>query len=181
MIKTFQTRNDFIKTLSEGLVMCEIGVFKGEFSEILLNTNPKELHLIDPFEGPMYSGDKDGQNIVWTNLSEDFERLTNKYKEDSRVVLHKGYSQNVLETFVDSYFDLIYIDGDHTYQAVKSDLNTAKRKVTEGGLICGHDFTNISFPQVVQAVYEFCQENDLQVSILSSDGCPTFGIVNNKH
>lgn len=177
-MKIFDTRNDFIKTLNKDLIICEIGVFKGEFSKFIFDEiNPKELHLIDIFEGMMCSGDKDGNNVIWVNLNDEIELIKNVFLNNENVSIHKGFSYDVLKTFNDDYFDMIYIDGDHTYDGVKTDLNISLNKIKPGGLICGHDYSQTKFPEVVRAVNEFCFENDLEINYITEDGCPTFGIL----
>jgi hypothetical protein len=53
-MEIFETRNDLLNIIDKNLVVCEIGVFKGDFSKIMLDTlSPKELHLIDIFDGMM--------------------------------------------------------------------------------------------------------------------------------
>lgn len=179
MIK-YNTRNDFFNTLGKGLKICEIGVFKGEFSKFIYESlEPKELHLIDIFEGKMCSGDKDGKNIVWVDLEDEYLILQKHFTENKNVIIHKGFSNQVLNNFEDNYFDVIYIDGDHTYDGVKSDLYLSFKKVKNGGLICGHDYTEKMFPGVVKAVNEFCSEVNLTINHLTDDGCPTFGIIKN--
>jgi hypothetical protein len=49
--------------------------------------------------------------------------------------------------------DLAFIDGDHSYEQVKQDILTWKRKVRRGGLLAGHDY-NAAFPDVMRAVNE---------------------------
>ena len=39
----------------------------------------------------------------------------------------------------DIRFDLIFLDGDHSYQAVSEDIVAWKPKVRPGGILCGHD------------------------------------------
>ena len=39
------------------------------------------------------------------------------------------------------YFDLIYIDGDHTYDVVKQDLNISYQKLKQGGWLWINDYT----------------------------------------
>lgn len=174
----FETRNDFIKTLNKELIICEIGVFKGEFSKFIFDeVSPKELHLIDIFEGMMCSGDKDGNNIVWVDLSNEIENIKNTFLNNKNVFIHKGFSYDILKNFNDNYFDMIYIDGDHTYNGVKTDLNMSLNKVKIGGLVCGHDYSQTKFPEVVRAVNEFCFENNLEINYITEDGCPTFGII----
>lgn len=66
--------------------------------------------------------------------------------------------------FEDDYFDFIYIDADHTYEAVKSDLESWYPKLKKGGIMSGHDYVEVttSVPfGVVQAVNEFLKKNNI--------------------
>ena len=47
--------------------------------------------------------------------------------------------------FPDGYFDFIYIDADHTYEAVKKDIHAWYRLLKIGGYMGGHDY---GFPEV---------------------------------
>lgn len=175
----YKTRNDFIDTLDNGLVMCEIGVFNGDFSRILFNRAPKELHLIDPFIGSFWSGDKDGSNMQYANLEISYQNLKQTYAQYNYVSIHKGFSETVLLTFPDYYFDFMYIDANHDYKSVKQDLAICRQKTKINGIISGHDYSN-KFPGVVQAVNEFCIQHRLSISTITQDGCPTFGIINHE-
>jgi hypothetical protein len=176
-MKILETRNELIESFKKELIIAEVGVFKGEFSKIILEVmKPKELHLIDIFEGDMCSGDKDGNNIIWTELNEEYIRLKKEYEKTKEVYIHKGKSHTILEEFGDGYFDLIYIDGDHSYNGVKIDLEMSYKKIKPGGLICGHDYISPRFDGVVNAVNEFCEENNLSINYLTKDGCPTYCI-----
>lgn len=176
-MKVFETREDLLKSLDSNLIICEIGVFKGEFSKFILdNLSPKELHLIDIFEGTVGSGDKDGNNVVFVNLNEELVRITTEFKPFENVKIHKGFSGQILNQFDDEYFDLIYIDGDHSYFGVKNDINLSYQKTKPNGFICGHDYVSPRFDGVVRAVNEFCTEKNLKIDYLSKDGCPTYCI-----
>jgi hypothetical protein len=176
-MKIVNNRNDLLNFFEQNLIIAEIGVFKGEFSKVILEKlNPKELHLIDLFNGQMCSGDKDGNNVVWTNLGDEYLKLQAIYKNNKSVFLHQGFSQNILSNFNDRYFDLIYIDGDHSYEGVKRDLEISFNKIKKGGYICGHDYSKGMFPSVVNAVDEFCKDKSLEIKYLTEDGCPTYCI-----
>jgi len=78
---------------------------------------------------------------------------------------------------------MVYIDADHSYEAVKNDLNNAFLKVKNGGYIMGHDYEfnrqktdNIHFFGVKQAVDEFCSKYSLSIDMKAMDGCVSFGI-----
>lgn len=173
----FETRNDLIKSLPKKMKIAEVGVFKGEFSKFLFeNLNPDELFLIDIFEGNMGSGDKDGNNMVFTLLENEYNFLLKYFEKNKNVHLLKGFSKNVLDSFEDNFLDLVYIDASHEYSDVKSDLDISFKKVKNNGYICGHDYNESRFPGVYRAVGDFCDENKLEIVSLTNDGCPTFCI-----
>lgn len=49
-------------------------------------------------------------------------------------------------------FDMVFIDGDHSYESVRDDILAWLPCVVDGGILCGHDFHH---PPVRQAVTEF--------------------------
>ena len=59
------------------------------------------------------------------------------------------------ESFWDDWrdppLDLVFIDGDHRYAAVKRDIQQASQHLRKGGVLCGHDFCT-QFPGVIEAV-----------------------------
>lgn len=173
----FQSRNDFFLSFEKNLLICEVGVFKGSFSEFIhTHLEPSELHLIDIFNGNGHSGDKDGLNIEYADLGEVYQLLCEKYHNTS-VKVHKGFSKSILKKFDDEYFDVIYIDADHSYESVRKDLDLSLKKVKKGGIISGHDYIKENFSGVYRAVNEFCLENNLKINYLTHDKCPTFGII----
>lgn len=59
----------------------------------------------------------------------------------------RGYSDRILPQLKNDYFDLVYIDGDHTARQVSSDLHNALPLVSEGGILCGDDL-NLQLHQI---------------------------------
>ena len=58
--------------------------------------------------------------------------------------------EDVKSRFADDSLDVVFIDGDHRYEAVLRDLRIARRIVKPGGAIAVHDYGNR--PGVTQAV-----------------------------
>ena len=157
---TFETREDLLNYLGIDLKIAEIGVFKGEFSKFIFdNLKPKELFLVDIFEGYV-----------------EHSQLIEYFKENKNVHIIKETSEKFISSLVDGGLDLIYIDGDHDYSGVKSDLMLSYDKIKNGGYICGHDYVSPRFEGVVTAVNEFCIEKDLKIDYITKDGCPTYCI-----
>lgn len=57
-----------------------------------------------------------------------------------KVVPLVGRSQDVLPTLSSAQFDMIFIDGDHSYEGVHYDLTEAQRLLKPGGVIALHDY-----------------------------------------
>lgn len=51
-------------------------------------------------------------------------------------------------------FDIIFLDADHSYEAVKADIEAWLPHLAEDGIICGHDYSVAQFPGVARAVNE---------------------------
>ena len=52
---------------------------------------------------------------------------------------HRGQSTTILPTLPRSHFDIVFIDGDHSYAAVMADLKGAFDLIKEGAILCGDD------------------------------------------
>lgn len=173
-------REEIIELLPKNSVGAEIGVFKGEFGKFIFNTvTPKKLYLVDIFTGVMCSGDKNGDNMEYINLDESYNNLKIFFKNDLNVELFRGYSRDFFLQIPDDHLDFVYIDGDHSYEGVKIDLDYAFKKVKAGGIIAGHDYTP-RFEGIIRAVNEFCDTHGVTKIITESDGCPSYYIVNTK-
>jgi hypothetical protein len=109
------------------LKMLEIGSFAGESAELFLKTNKiSELHCMDPWEN--YEDPADIASIQ-NHLAEiEFDK---RFKNVSSVIKHKGFSYNLVNEFENNYFDIIYIDGCHLYEAVKQDILLYLPKIKE--------------------------------------------------
>lgn len=70
------------------------------------------------------------------------------------------------EKFLDNSCDIVFIDMDHTYEAVKKDIKSWLPKVKLGGYIAGHDYTS-DWIGVVNAVNETFPKD----KILTMDTC----------
>jgi Methyltransferase domain len=165
-------RQFLLDMLPKKAVGAEIGVHLGNFSSQLLNaTSPTELHLVDPWEyhgGAVYENAWYGGQSSQTELDERHAIVLNRFERNIRsgqVQIHRGYSEEVLQEFPDSYFDWIYIDGDHTYENAKKDIELSIQKVKPGGYITGDDYAEGGWFKagVKRAVDELADTEALQL------------------
>ena len=71
----------------------------------------------------------------------------------------------------DGSLDFVFIDANHSYDAVKNDIIAWAPKVRSGGVLCGHDYN--SFPGVQKAVDDFASAKGIRgfCTPISSDIC----------
>lgn len=117
----------------------------GRTTRALGDNTPGIVYTIDNFLGPQ---DISLPKSMRENILETFvwglgDLLTNK------VVMVVSDHKTAEVPFSP---DMVFIDGSHEYEAVKYDIQKWKSRLTPGGLLCGHDYTNI-YP-VRQAVDE---------------------------
>jgi hypothetical protein len=174
-MKFTKTREELIVNVPQGCTFAELGVFSGVFSEkIRTLLKPKKLYLVDIFEGKMGSGDVNGDNFKFINLNNSYNELKKKYLGYPEIEIIRSQTVDFLKSLPNGHLNAVYIDADHSYEAVKQDLNLSFQKVGKNGLIMGHDYEENEFPGVVQAVDEFCQQNDLKICLLSQEKLPSF-------
>jgi predicted O-methyltransferase YrrM len=172
--KLLLNREKLLENLPKQAIVAELGVDRGDFSEIILNkSKPKKLHLIDIWSSEIYNDEK--KKFV--------EQKFNSQIQSEVIEINRGYSSDVGKNFKDKYFDWIYIDTDHTYHTTKKELEIWSPKVKEGGIIAGHDFIvgywdGLVRYGVMEAVYEFCSKYNWEIVYLTMelDTHPSFAI-----
>lgn len=160
--KLIPNRTALLELLPTNAVCAEIGVDEGVFSEEILKiTKPKELHLIDIWEGTNYHQKK-------------YDIVVDKFKANDNIKVNKCDSVLSANQFSDQFFDFIYLDTSKTYNQTLNELRAFKSKVKDGGYICGHDFTdgswvNLTRWRVKEAVRLFCMTEGYKFVYLTQE------------
>lgn len=144
-----ERRRFLLEMLPVGSVGAEIGVHQGDFSRAILDTvRPSRLHLIDPwryessttYERALYGGRASkGQQELDDRYLAVLDRFAGEIA-DGQVTVHRLPSSEALEALPDGSLDWVYIDGNHLYEYVASDLALSLRKTRDGGLVTGDDY-----------------------------------------
>jgi hypothetical protein len=182
-ITIFPTRVDMLSLVPKHGRYGEIGVFQGEFTDSICRVlQPVSLVLYDLFTGTMGSGDQDGNTFRYCNLDEVYAGMSNFASKYPSMVLRKGDSSTLLAAETDG-FDMIYIDGDNSYEGCSKDLESAYQKMNPGGWIMGHNYeinsektNNVYHFGVKQAVDGFCVKYNQRVVAKGMDGCVSYAI-----
>jgi len=95
------------------------------------------LIAIDPWTDYADYAEYKGQQ---TTIYDAFLRNLSRCGLSDRVTVSRGYSGDILPTLTDSWFDVIYIDGNHEPEYVLEDAVLAFRKVKVGGMLIFDDY-----------------------------------------
>lgn len=182
-MNTLPTRNDLISLLAPGSVGAEIGVLNGDFSAELLKSNPSRLYLVDAWQhvtsGP-YA--KDPANVEQPGQDERYRNVVSRFKDDARVRIlreRSAFAAGLLLELYRAEFDWVYIDADHSYSRVLTDLALWSLLIKPGGIIMGHDYIDNEKTRemefgVVEAVGHFCQVMGWRLDLLTQDEWPSY-------
>ncbi len=147
-------RIEMLRRLPQGGVVAELGTYQGDFARTILDIMaPSRLHLAD---------------ITFSLCRADV-------LADPRVERHQGLSLPFLQSCADASLDMIYVDADHGYDAVRADAAAAAPKVKPGGFLIFNDFARIIRPGfgvlgVHQAVCEFAVSSSWPVAYFCLEG-----------
>ncbi len=163
------SKEELLDMLPKGSVGVEIGVWQGKFSkEILSRVQPRCLHLVDPWMFlPEYPHEWAGGRLAKSqeDMDQIFEEVRTYMAQEvgqDKVRIWRMTSEAFFKSFTDKV-DWVYIDGDHFYDGVLTDLNGASSLIKQGGIIWGDDlrwqYPGQSNLPVQEAVIKFCSEN----------------------
>lgn len=103
-----------------------------------------ELHIIDWFKGNLtvdeeedWYYNEDNAPIWKGNLLDDAK----KYGVDDIITIFEGDSREMIHKVKDNYYDIVFIDGGHEYNIVKSDIENGYKKLKPNGIMVLDDFT----------------------------------------
>ena len=172
-------RNFLLRDLPRGSAGAEIGVWKGDFSEQMIRlVRPRRLFLVDPWQfmpdsehghtryGGGVATSQDDMDDIYAQVQRRFSR----HISANTVCLHRGTLGTLSESSgsTESFLDWIYVDGDHNYESVRSDLRHAAKCVRPGGLIMGDDYTYGGWwhDSVIRAVHELAASGEATIKLV---------------
>jgi len=118
----------------------EIGTYLGVTANFLLKLLPDarvvSIAYVNPprlFWGKRFNNSELRKGQVGSAVERACRsRFTQLYGDS-----HQLSASDLVERF--GYFDLVFVDGDHSREGVEADTDLAKNVINEGGAICWHD------------------------------------------
>ena len=136
----------------------EVGCYKGRSTRALADHCRGQVIAVDPWGGGYIQDD--GKQAKWLDQKkarEAFDRNLADHVASGKVVpIAKRFADaiDVIEQSLGARADLLFVDGDHRYEAVIEDVANARRILRPGAILAGHDYTHPSWPGVKRAVDE---------------------------
>lgn len=120
-----------LRKLAAGKDVLELGSWKGR-STVALAGVARSVVAVDSFAGDEHTGPADThleflQNLVAAGVRD-------------RVEVWMGRIEDFADHLPSASFDLVFIDGTHTAEAVERDTKLALRCVRPGGFVAWHDW-----------------------------------------
>ncbi len=136
----------------------EVGSFKGEFAAHIIRNWSGKIYLVDVWR-PMNENEYNDATNNKHHIDAYSSVIENLKGYEDRAFMLRMTGNEASKLFSDESLDFVYIDANHTYEAVKDDLKDWYRKVKSGGLVMGHDYLPDYFyegkEEKNQAVYTY--------------------------
>jgi len=120
------------------------------------------LYCVDPWqdyeEYPEYKGQ---QERGWIAFNRNVSKLSNPEK----FVIRRGFSDDIVPTFPDNFFDIAFVDGNHETEFVYRDGLMSLQKTKKGGYIIFDDYF-FQWPQTVAGIDKFLEEKKDEIKII---------------
>ena len=133
----------------------EVGVWRGFMSSALLCYPTVCLYMVDNWVGDdRYASEGYGSKDSQKNKEMAYKNT--EYAAHRREIMPFS-SETASKYFKDGSVEFVFIDADHSYDGVKSDIAIWLPKIRQGGLLGGHDYDNPNYPfgaEVKRAVDE---------------------------
>lgn len=165
--------------------LVEVGTYKAEYAEHLLQQWPGSLICVDawrhqPEQDDILNHDQETMNAVYA------EALRRLQPYETRCVVRRQWSVDAAKDFAadNAQFDAVYLDAAHDFGNVTVDLAVWWPLVRPGGVFAGHDYLNGTRAQgypaefgVKSAVDQFFGRRNLTVNVTTEDAFPSWWVV----
>jgi hypothetical protein len=159
----------FIPITDTPINYLEIGVLDGgnviHIAKSYCKNSESKIYCVDPWmdydDYPEYKG---LQEKGWRTFNKNIQNSGNLEK----FIIKRGLSEDIVPTFDNEFFDLIFVDGNHETEYVYADGKMAFDKVKPGGYIVFDDYVG-AWPQTVKGIDMFLNEYSSRIKILSKE------------
>lgn len=165
----------------DGAVFVEVGAYLGRSSLYLASRIKRSgkrirVYVVDLWDGWLYDdyyehsdaehGNTNGPE--WDDVFWHFIRNVRRAGVEDVIYPLKMPSEQAATLFESDTLDFVFLDADHSYEAVRRDLEVWFPKVKKRGVLGGHDYLHADFPGVRRAADEYFMEQELPLQVHGS-------------
>jgi predicted O-methyltransferase YrrM len=140
-------------SVGDGATVVEVGCWKGRSSVAICEALREKLdvsfYAVDTFSGDEHNPamhQRHGEELGADRVYAQFQENTADY---SFVHIVREPSADASHAFIDGSIDWLFIDAEHTFDHVRSDVQRWYPKVKPGGIISGHDYQHFEVQRAV--------------------------------
>jgi hypothetical protein len=160
-------RDEIVAFLPKGMTVVEVGVALGNFSRYALDVcEPKSFIAIDLFrlhELPEFWGRKPSDYFGSLTHGDWYRSMFAADIATGRMQVMEGDSAAMLHQIPDASIDIVYIDADHSYEAIRRDLAAVLPKIKSDGYIIIDDYTLVDQLHATQPLGVMYATNEFMI------------------
>jgi cephalosporin hydroxylase len=158
---TFEVYRRAVRHFADGSLFAEVGCYYGNSvlwlaKEIMISQKHINVFAVDKWD---YKEGVEGQENIFPDFLvniKGFEHIIWPMRQDSLFAAKRINGSFEL--------DFVYIDADHSFDAVLNDILAWKKVIRPGGWIGGHDYNDEGVRKAVHTVFD-----DLQIEDVKTD------------
>lgn len=166
----------FLNGLGLTGIAAEVGTHRGEFAvDFLSRWKGSRLYCIDPWISGYNELDPVSQRTTEERLTDKRAAEKSLSSFNERASIMQVRSLIAARRFNENQLSFVYLDGDHSAEAIKVDLKAWWPRIAAGGILAGHDWEMphiADFPwrhTVTPAVTEFSGKKGLDIFVVTED------------
>lgn len=142
-----------LSELAADKTVLEIGSYCG-LSTVCMARTAKHVTAVDYFDGRATPMPRNTRN--------EFDRNIKRHGVADKITVQSPDDE------IEGVFDLVFIDGDHSYSAVRADIVKACGVLADDGLLVFHDYGKFTDPGIDRAVGELLEIGGQLVSVTNT-------------
>ncbi|HVS14840.1 MAG TPA: class I SAM-dependent methyltransferase [Thermoanaerobaculia bacterium] len=138
----------------------EIGAWKGRSTRVLARHTPGVVYVVDHWRGSRSDATEIQEEVASKGADGLFAEFQGNLAPEiaaGRVIPIRAESGDAVHSLrgllEGGAVDMVFIDGDHSYESVSRDIRAYRPLLRRGGLLAGHD-CSLAWPGVIRAVEE---------------------------
>ena len=175
-----------VRQLAPGAKILELGSYRGRSTNAIghgIKGSDAVVYCIDRWQSfdfddvlPKIDPSVTALRPCDAAILEDFINNTTWLGPQLRMM--RGSVSQYSDLLPEAFFDLIFIDADHSREGVTGDIGASLGWLKPGGILCGHDYWS-GTPSVMKAVNEalFSRQDVQELGVVGGNGCMWFARV----